>query len=96
MSAKKITLDHFRELLKSELPRGTQLAAGTALGTGGTLLMAGTLSAGLMRVYNQNSAHRWFWEDHLASTSSANRGFWQICLLWHRISPCMNPRPCAI
>lgn len=65
MSAKKITLDHFRELLKSELPRPTQLAAGTALGTGGTLLMAGNLSAGLMRVYNQNSAHRWFWEDHV-------------------------------
>lgn len=54
------------ELIK-ELPLSSKVTALAALGTSGTLLAAGNAAAGMWKVYQEVSAHRWFWEDHVIS-----------------------------
>lgn len=66
MASKKKTLDAIIDLIK-DLPTSSKVTALAALGSGGTLLMAGNAAAGMWKVYQEVSEHRWFWEDHVTT-----------------------------
>lgn len=66
MAAKKISVDTVLELFR-ELPASSKVSALTALGTSSSLVWAGTTAAGMWKVHQEVSSHRWFWEDHVIS-----------------------------
>lgn len=66
MAAKKISVDTVLELFR-ELPASSKVSALTALGTSSSLLWAGSAAAGMWKVHQEVSSHRWFWEDHVIS-----------------------------
>lgn len=66
MAAKKISVDTVLEPFR-ELPASSKVSALTALGTSSSLLWAGTAAAGMWKVHQEVSSHRWFWEDHVIS-----------------------------
>lgn len=66
MELNKKSLEKVLELIK-ELPTSSKVTALAALGTSGTLIAAGNAAAGMWKVYQEVSAHRWFWEDHVTT-----------------------------
>lgn len=50
-----------------ELPTSSKVSALAALGTSTTLLAAGNAAAGMWKIYQEVSSHRWYWEDHVTS-----------------------------
>ncbi|EFL94450.1 SGNH/GDSL hydrolase family protein [Mobiluncus curtisii] len=66
MAAKKISVETVLELFR-ELPASAKVSALTALGTSSSLVWAGTAAAGMWKVHQEVSSHRWFWEDHVIS-----------------------------
>ncbi|EEJ54184.1 GDSL-like protein [Mobiluncus mulieris 28-1] len=78
MELNKNTLEKVLELIK-ELPTSSKVSALAALGTSGTLIAAGHTAAGMWKVYQEVSAHRWFWEDHVITGLAKLRelGMWE-------------------
>lgn len=66
MASKKNNLEKALGLIK-ELPAASKLSAFAALGSSSTLLAAGNAAAGVWKVYQEVSAHRWYWEDHVTT-----------------------------